>query len=121
MLTHGARCVEIDVWPSSQGPIVTHGHTFSKSVPFKDVCKAIYDAVANDDWPVMVSLECHVGVEDQPEMIQIMEQTWGDKLVRQKVDDLDVEKVTPRILKGKILLMVGPRSSVVHLAYYEAG
>lgn len=98
--------MEIDVWPSSKGPIVTHGHTFSKSVSFKDVCQTIGDVMSDDDWPIMVSLECHVGAEDQPEMIQIMEQTWGDKLVGQKLDGLDVERVTPRMLRGKILLMV---------------
>src|SRR5882757_3722634 len=91
VLTHGARCVEIDVWPSANGPIVTHGHTFSKSVPLINVCEAIRNAVSDRDWPVMVSLECHVGVLDQPKMIEIMENSWKDKLVRQKVEGLDVE------------------------------
>lgn len=71
-----------------------------------DVCKAIGDAVNEGDWPVMVSLECHVGVEDQPEMTWIMEDAWGDRLVRNQVEGLDVERVTPKVLRGKILLMV---------------
>ena len=106
VLSHGARCVEIDVWPSARGPIVTHGHTFSKSVPFLDVCKAIGDSVTAGDWPVLVSLECHVGIEGQPEMINLMDRTWGNKLVREVLHGTTPGKVSPQELKGKILLMV---------------
>jgi len=106
VLTHGARCIEIDVWPSSKGLVVTHGYTLSKSVPFAEVCEAISGAVSDEDWPVMVSLECHVGVPDQPGMVQIMEQAWGNKLVRHQVAGLDVERVTPLALRGKIILLV---------------
>lgn len=106
VLSHGARCVEIDVWPSAKGPIVTHGHTFSKSVPFLDVCKAIGDSVTANDWPILVSLECHVGIEGQPEMIDLMDRTWGDKLVKEVLHGTTPERVSPQELKGKILLMV---------------
>lgn len=106
VLSHGARCVEIDVWPSAKGPIVTHGHTFSKSVPLLDVCRAIGDSLTENDWPIFVSLECHVGVEGQPEMIGLMDRTWGDKLVREVLDGTTPEGVSPQELKGKILLMV---------------
>ena len=106
VLSHGARCVEIDVWPSAKGPIVTHGHTFSKSVPFLDVCKAIGASITPSSWPTLVSLECHVGVEGQPEMIDLMDQTWGDKLVREVLHGTTPEGVSPQELKGKILLMV---------------
>lgn len=107
VLSHGARCVEIDVWPSANGPIVTHGHTFSKSVPFLDVCKAIGNSIAAHDWPVFVSLECHVGVEGQQGIIGFMDQTWGDKLVREVLHGTSPGSVSPQELKGKILLMVG--------------
>ena len=33
-----ARCVEIDVWYTKSGPVVTHGHTFTGSISFR-VCQ----------------------------------------------------------------------------------
>lgn len=110
--------VEIDVWPSNSGPIVTHGYTLSASVPFADVCRAIgsfiddtygpYDPTAPSrlDFPVLVSLECHVPYHQQSELAQIMIEIWGDRVVQGPIEGIDDDWVTPRDLAGRIVVMV---------------
>jgi phosphatidylinositol phospholipase C delta len=111
VLRHGARCIEIDTWPhpsAGKEPIVTHGHTFSKSVPFRDVCEAINEGVLPDYWPVLISLECHVPVAGQLQLVEIMKESFGEKLVSTALEDIDNDVVSPLDLKGRILLIVSP-------------
>ncbi|KAG6331954.1 hypothetical protein ID866_7132 [Astraeus odoratus] len=92
----------------------------SRSVPFSDVCEAIGAAVggtedgrcvdteSGNDWPVFVSLECHVPAAGQDKIVEIMKNAWGDKLVT-KEDAANLPPghlISPRDLKGRIVLMV---------------
>ena len=115
---HPPYTSEIDVWPSASGPIVTHGYALTASVPFKDVCRAIgsflddtygpYNPSAQSglDFPVLISLECHVPVNDQAELARTMKETWGERLVVGPLPGVDDEWVTPKDLAGRIVVMV---------------
>ncbi|KAG8746496.1 hypothetical protein FRC12_014265 [Ceratobasidium sp. 428] len=105
VLTHGGRCVEIDAWDSSDGPIVTHGYAFTQSVSFQSVCEAIGAAVGPDDLPVMVSLECHASPSTQETMVRIMQETWGEKLISKEVEGIEGMAKLKEV-RGRILLMV---------------
>ncbi|KZT58002.1 PLC-like phosphodiesterase [Calocera cornea HHB12733] len=110
VLSRHARCIEIDAWDSSTSSgvevIVVHGHTLVKPIPFREVVEAIGAAVDADPegWPVWVALENHTGHAGQMEMVRLFEEVWGDKLVSQALQG--VGQVTPRDLRGKILLEV---------------
>lgn len=90
---------------------MTHGYTLSKGTSFKKVCEAIgasVDDLGPDAWPVLVSLENHVSLEGQENMINIMQNAWGEKLVVGKLNGVEEDlEPSPADLKGRIILMVG--------------
>ncbi len=124
---HGLRCVEVDSWDGPNGPIITHGHTLTESLPLSVFAKVTAtEAFKTSPWPLIISLENHCGKDQQKQMASIFQQFFGDMLVPARkltktdkikrqlgLDDTDedfehfqrLSKLpSPLELKGKILI-----------------
>ena len=105
------------MWDGDDGePEVFHGYTLTKEIKFKDVCRAIKKYAFSDkegerfegpgEGPVIISLECHAGVDQQKKMVHIMEKEWGDSLVKD-IEPEDVKALpSPEELRRKIIVKV---------------
>lgn len=112
-LTNGCRCVELDVWDGKSKdkwgdaePIITHGHTLTGYVLFKDVIQAINDyGFENNPFPIILSLEQHCGIPQQQIQAKIMKKILGDRLLMPlKNIAIGQSLPSPHELQGKVIL-----------------
>ncbi|XP_042209036.1 1-phosphatidylinositol 4,5-bisphosphate phosphodiesterase delta-4-like isoform X2 [Homarus americanus] len=106
-LKRGCRLLELDVWDGDDGePIIYHGHTLTSKITLADVLRDGIKAYAFEvsPYPVILSIENHLGVEQQKVMVNLMKDILGDMLATDQAP-ADITSVpSPEELKNKIII-----------------
>lgn len=111
VLQRGCRCVEIDVWDGKDGdPVVTHAYLSKPWIKFRDVVRVCRDhAFEKTDYPLIISIEQHCSGEQKAECGRILNDTFGEMLLRLPNGDIEeAELVSPEEAKRKVIIKAKP-------------
>lgn len=118
-LLAGSRCIELDVWDNKDkdgDPVITHGPTAvmgMNEIGLVEVCEAIREcAFKSTPYPLILSIENHLGRRQQEKMVQIFRHVFGEMMLTTPLPDYplygkeggDVVYPSPEAMKYKILI-----------------
>ncbi|XP_045600729.1 1-phosphatidylinositol 4,5-bisphosphate phosphodiesterase delta-4 isoform X3 [Procambarus clarkii] len=106
-LKRGCRLLELDLWDGDEGePIIYHGHTLTTKITLADVLRDGIKAYAFEasPYPVILSIENHLSVEQQKVMVQLLKDILGDMLATDPVSEDITAVPSPEALKNKIII-----------------
>lgn len=101
--------IKVDIYDGDEGPMIYHGNTLTSRVSLLDICQAINKyAFMTSPYPLLISAEIHCGIEQQDQLVDIMNDVFGDSLVQAPIEGRPKIKVlpSPEDLKNKFLLKV---------------
>ncbi|CAI4222038.1 unnamed protein product [Auanema sp. JU1783] len=105
-LRKGARLLELDLFDGEHGePVITHKRTLIEPISLRNTLHAIKrEAFASSPYPVILTIENHVGVVQQKVMAELFEELLGDMLYVSPKDSGKNPLPSPYELKRKILI-----------------
>ena len=100
--------IELDCYDGPKGtPIVTHGGTACKPVDLRKCLEAIKEfGFAKTPYPVIVTFENHVNVEQRGVMGDLLEEIFGDGMLYRPPEGAGTKEEwpSPNQLKGKVVI-----------------
>ena len=99
--------ITVDCWDGDDGePIIYHGWTLTSKILFKDVIADAVDKYAfhSTQYPLILSIENHCGLEQQDVMARHLKEILGEKLYTDPPNEDRDAMPSPEELKGKILI-----------------
>lgn len=106
-LKRGCRLLELDLWDGDEGePIIYHGHTLTSKITLADVLRDGIKTYAFEasPYPVILSIENHLSVEQQKVMVKLLKDILGDMLATEPVPEDITAVPSPEALKNKIII-----------------
>ncbi|VDN51859.1 unnamed protein product [Dracunculus medinensis] len=105
-LQKGARLLELDVFNGENGePCITHKRTLIASITLRHALQVINKyAFKNNPYPIILTIENHVGLPQQKAMARIFHEVLGDKIYFRPENGANIPLPSPNALKNKYLL-----------------